>query len=413
MIHSTQRGLTWVFTATILASTVAVMLAVAAYDYVSLDASMRRHLLYEIQSELVPYFQRNDLASLQELSESDYFQILNRNGEVVVATVNAQGFGVVPNSALVAAAYRGETSLETSRVGAEPFLVAYFPLDDFFVGRAATSLAPLHKQRQTAIWLAVFGLPLLAGLSFLVSRYLVRRAMRPVTDLFTFHSTFASNVSHELRSPLTSLKGNMEVALRRDQTSEEYRAVLELGLQETERLIGTLDNLSLLAASQSRGVAPIRRETDLHVLLNDLLVAETRTLEEAQLSIKVTAQDAVSSRCDSALMRHALRNLLENAVRYSPSGATITVDLHVEHGRAVIVLANPCEAPHRPPQELLEPFIRGENRAYRLPHGRGLGLYLAHSITRAHGGQLQVSVEAGPIFVVTVALPAGKQSLHC
>src|SRR3972149_7066592 len=140
MIDSTERGLIRIFTVTILATSLAVMLSVAIYDYVSQKAAVRRHLLHEIRSELVPYYLRNDLTALEELSESDYFQILNRQGVVVVSTVNAQGFRAVVNEALLTAAYTGQIGLETAAVGGEPFLVAYFPLDDFFVGRGATAL---------------------------------------------------------------------------------------------------------------------------------------------------------------------------------------------------------------------------------------------------------------------------------
>lgn len=408
-IHSAQRGLIRIFTLTILATSLGIVLAVAIYGYVSLSSAVRRHLLYEIHSELVPFYRLNDLTSVRELSESDYFQILNRNGEVVVSTVNAQGFGVAVNRTLLAGAYTGQIGLETASAGSEPFLVAYFPLDDFFVGRAATSLAALQRQRQTALWLAVFGLPLLGALSFLVSRYLVRRAMRPVRDLFTFHSTFASNVSHELRSPLTSLKGNLEVALRREQTPEEYRAVLKLGLQEAERLVGILDDFNLLAASQSRGVAPLRSETDLQALLADLLAAERKTFAEGRLSLDLKAHGPVLCHCDAALVRHALRNLVENALRYAPPGATIAVDARTSQGQVTVTLANPCEPPQGPLGALLEPFVRGENRAYRLPHGRGLGLYLAQSIARAHGGHLALALEPGPRFVVTLSLPVASR----
>lgn len=407
MIQETQRGLILIFTVTILGFTAAVIAAAAAYAYVSVDRATRRHLIYEIQSELVPYYQRNDLTSLLDLSESDYFQILNRSGEVVVTTLNAQGFDVRPNRALLEEAYAGRTGFETATVRGAPFLVAYFPLDEFYAGRAATSLALREQQWETAGWLALFGLPVLAALSFLVSRALVRRAMRPVGELITFHSTFASNVSHELRSPLTALKGNMEVALRREQTPDEYRAVLETGLQEAERLVGTLDNLNLLATTQARGVAPMRGEADLRALMEAIIAGERATLESEGLSLDLAPGGPVPCRCDPSLMRHALRNLLENALRYTPPGGRIAVDVDTLRGEAAVTLANPCEAPRQPPQTLLEPFLRGENRAFRLAHGRGLGLYLARTIVRAHGGELSVALEAGPRFVVRLTLPAG------
>ena len=247
MIQDTQRGLILIFTLTILGFTVGVISAVGIYGAISLNRATHRHLLHEVTSELIPFYKRNALTSLHSLPESDFFQVLNRTGKVVVATINAQGFDLHVDEARLKAAFSGQTVFQEATVNHSAFLVVYFPLDEFYVGRAATSIAFMKQQRLMAFWLAVFGLPLLIVLSFLVSRFLVRRAMRPVSELFTFQRTFSSNVSHELRSPLTAMKGNMEVALRREQQPEEYRAVLEIGLEETERMIGTLDNLGLLA----------------------------------------------------------------------------------------------------------------------------------------------------------------------
>lgn len=403
MIQETQRGLISIFTLTILGFTLAVLIAVGVYGSISLDRATRRHLLHEVFSEIVPFYERNDLTSLNSLPESDYFQVLNRAGKVVVATINAHGFNLPVDKALIDAAFSGGTEFQEASVNGGPFLVVYFPLDEFYVGRAATSTALMKQQREVAIWMVVFGLPLLVVLSFLVSRYLVRRAMRPVSELFTFHTTFSSNVSHELRTPLTALRGNMEVALRREQPPEEYLAVLETGLEETERMISTLDNLSLLAASQEKGMALMRAEADLGDLLTALVEGERERHTDIELSLRISGP--VPCRCDSSLMRHAVRNLVENSVRYTPPGGVIVAEARREEQGAVLVMSNPCDQPLSDPESLLRPFEQGKNKAHRGPKGRGLGLYLAHTIVRAHGGELSVSVEGGVRFVVRVVLP--------
>ena len=77
----------------------------------------------------------------------------------------------------------------------------------------------------------------------------------------------------------------------------------------------------------------------------------------------------------------------------------------MKEDRAIVTFTNPCDPPLSDPETLLKPFERGENQAHRIPHGRGLGLYLARTIARTHGGELSVSVEEGVRFVVSVTLP--------
>lgn len=213
---------------------------------------------------------------------------------------------------------------------------------------------------------------------------------------------FIASASHELRSPVTTLLGELSFALRRDRSAASYRESIEEALEAARRLkIVTED---LLALARIGGTDPELED----VCLSDVIraaVAYTHDAAEARgVEVELTCDGSVVQGHAGDLQR-LLRNLIENAIRHSPSGGRVRVEACrlAEHAHLRVSDEGPG-VPQDARERIFEPFFRlPADRAD--PAGAGLGLAIGRSIARAHGGDLWVDDSSyGARFVVR--LPA-------
>jgi heavy metal sensor kinase len=217
---------------------------------------------------------------------------------------------------------------------------------------------------------------------------------------------FTADASHELKTPLTSIRGDAEVGLMRRRTPEEYRQILERVVEETDRMGAVLDALLLLARSDA-GSAPLRRDL---VEAGDL-VEEVASLcqdraDRAGLSLKVDAPPGLLVHGDSMFLRQMLGNLVENAIKYTPRGGRVRVSAAGEGGR--ILLRVEDNGPGIPPEhqaQVFDRFYRVDSSHSSSTGGSGLGLAIARAIAREHGGDIEVANASGGGAVFTVFLP--------
>ena len=291
-------------------------------------------------------------------------------------------------------------------IAQERYLVSYFPMDDTYVGRVAVSLVVVTEEERNFLRMVLILSPLMLLFSYLVSRYLLSHAMKPISDIFTFQETFLSNVNHELQSPLASMKGNSEVILRKERSAGEYREVIESGLKETDRMINLLHNLSLLASSKFKPLDLSQKRADLDKILRELVPVYTPALSAKQISLDMTDTAGMSCVCDEDLIRRTMENLLDNAVKYTPDGGSIKVSLSRKKGKIFFTISNTCEPIEKKELEnLFEPFYRGE-KSHLQAEGKGLGLYIVNYIVRSHGGDIALDKTDSRVFSITVSLPA-------
>jgi two-component system OmpR family sensor kinase len=216
---------------------------------------------------------------------------------------------------------------------------------------------------------------------------------------------FAADAAHELRTPLAALRGSMEVALRGDRVADEYRRVLASGLEEVERLIRLSEDLLLLSRSLA-GPEPTRARVDLEPLLLEALDVGARLGQPAGVSVRIEAAAPAAVRGDAAALRRALGNLVENAVKYTPRGGKVELDLAADDGAAVVTVSDtgigiePADA-----GRIFEPFVRLDAARSRDTGGAGLGLAIARSIVAAHRGTLTVESRPGAGSRFTIRLP--------
>ena len=220
---------------------------------------------------------------------------------------------------------------------------------------------------------------------------------------------FAADAAHELRTPLTALRGGIEVALRADRSPEEYRRVLRSSLEEVEHLIRLAEDLLLLSRTDAAGARP-RGRVDLEPILLEVFDLAARLAQPAGVSVRVEASEPVPVEGDAAALQRAYRNLVENAVKYTPAGGKVELALTRQDGAARLSVRDtgPGIAP-ADAERIFQPFVRLDAARARETGGAGLGLTIARSIVQVHGGtlSLQSTSGAGSEFTIRLPLAAG------
>ncbi len=217
---------------------------------------------------------------------------------------------------------------------------------------------------------------------------------------------FSADASHELQTPLTIIKGEMEVALRSDRTPQEYRRVLESALEEIERINRLVEGLLLL----SRADAGVLR-LDLHPVDIKELTAEVcdqmRGIADANaVAVDLNPMPSVFVPADRMHLRRVLLNLLDNAIKYTPEGGSVTFSLRSDQERAYLTITDTgigLSAAHL--ERIFDRFHRVTDTRSADATGVGLGLSIARSIVEAHGGRIDVQRAPDRGAVFTVVLP--------
>jgi heavy metal sensor kinase len=225
-------------------------------------------------------------------------------------------------------------------------------------------------------------------------------------EAFAQMRRFTADAAHELRTPLTALKGSMEVALRAPRTTEDYQQVLRESLEEVNRLVALSEDLLLFSRS-SAGTGLPAQSVDLEPLLLDALDVGVRLARGGGVGVMLGPVTPVTVMGDAAALRRVLVNLVENAVKYTPAGGTVTLALARADGDALVTVEDTgigIEAGDL--ERIFEPFVRLDAARSRETGGSGLGLAIARSIAAAHGGDVTVqsAPKSGSRF--TLRLPA-------
>jgi two-component system OmpR family sensor kinase len=214
---------------------------------------------------------------------------------------------------------------------------------------------------------------------------------------FRSQRRFTADASHELRGPLNVLRGEIEVALKRPRSPEEYQAVLSRCRDEVMRLSHLASDLLLLARAEAGQGPEVPEEVDLNELAGSVVDRYRASASARGLALELNGgHQAV--RGHGELLERAIRNLVENAVKYAAAPGTVTVRVTPDPAPGVEVRDTgpgilPDQAPH-----LFDRFYRGDPSRPRT-EGSGLGLAIARAAAEAHGGTLEfLGNEPGAVF---------------
>lgn len=215
-----------------------------------------------------------------------------------------------------------------------------------------------------------------------------------VEQAYSRLESFNADVAHELRSPLTNLIGQTQVALTRGRSAEHYFEVLQSNLEELERLRSIINDMLFLASADQGSKATKLTSTSLADEVATTLEYLDFILEDAQVQVRVSGDAQVQ--IEIAHLRRALINLLSNAVQHTAPGQVIEVQIAVEEHQVSIGVANPgspIASEHLP--RLFERFYRVDASRTNSGNNHGLGLAIVKAIALMHGGDVFVRSDRG------------------
>src|SRR6266850_7072981 len=197
---------------------------------------------------------------------------------------------------------------------------------------------------------------------------------------------FTLHASHELKTPLTVIHGELETALQAEKLPAEQRARLESELDEIQRLTKIVDGLTLLTKADAGQIELARDLVPLDELVLEAFGDAQSLARSHEIEVRITACDKLTVRGDRHRLRQLLLNLTDNAVKYNERKGTVTLDLSRAGETAEVTIANTGQgiAPEILPR-VFDPFFRGDSSHSHAVEGCGLGLSIARWIASAHG----------------------------
>ena len=247
--------------------------------------------------------------------------------------------------------------------------------------------------------------------------FMSRRAMRPVQEAFGRQKTFIADASHELKTPLTLIRADAEVLSRGiddpDKATDNRELVDDL-LGETDRMSAVLSDLLLLARLDAQKVSVSREPFDLALVISETSERFAVRARAEGKNLEVHHSGKLPARGDAPRTDQSLAALLDNALRFTPPGGTITVEGRItdKHVEAIVTDTGPGIAPENL-ERIFERFYRDDAHSAarsRGPSGggTGLGLAIARDLVRAQGGEVGAENAAGGGARFTLSLPAGS-----
>ncbi|WP_283811766.1 heavy metal sensor histidine kinase [Pseudomonas entomophila] len=220
----------------------------------------------------------------------------------------------------------------------------------------------------------------------------VNAMLQRLDDAFQRLSAFSADIAHELRTPLSNLLTHTQVTLTRPRSLEEYREALHGNLEELQWMAQLVNDMLYLAKADHGLLMPNRQPLDLAVEVDALLEYYAPLAEDAE--VRLSRQGEAHTEGDRHMLRRALSNLLDNALRFTPAGGEIHVTL--EQGlRISVANTGPAIAPHLM-ERLFDRFYRADPaRQKGSSEHAGLGLAITRSIVQAHGGRIRAESESG------------------
>ncbi|MDH4155917.1 MAG: cell wall metabolism sensor histidine kinase WalK [candidate division Zixibacteria bacterium] len=217
---------------------------------------------------------------------------------------------------------------------------------------------------------------------------------------------FVANVSHELKTPVTSIKGFVETLLDGAANDPDDRnRFLDIIARHSDRLNAIIDDLLSLSRIEN-APEPLFEDRRLKDILAAGVQTHSRRAETKNISLKVTCSDDIHTSLNAPLLEQAVGNLIDNAVKYSPSGSEVLISAQQAHNEIIINVrdrGSGIEKRHLP--HIFERFYRVDKARSAEMGGTGLGLAITKHIVLAHGGQIDVESTLGTGSTFTIRLP--------
>jgi signal transduction histidine kinase len=238
--------------------------------------------------------------------------------------------------------------------------------------------------------------------------FMARRAMRPVQGAFDRQRSFIADASHELKTPLTLIRANAEVLARNPTLADDQELAEDLVL-ETDRMNAVLSDLLLLARLDVGKVPIDDKPFDLGVIIAETAGRFKTRAEGEGILLEAQTEGLLHARGDPAIAGQILAALLDNALRFTPSGGCVSIlgRLAGDQAEAAVRDSGPGIAPKHLPH-IFERFYRADAARTREGGGTGLGLAIARDMAYAQGGELTAENAEGGGAVFRLRLPRDR-----
>jgi heavy metal sensor kinase len=333
-------------------------------------------------------------------------------------------------------------------IAAMPYMTAE---GDRFIVEVGASLEPVRAVLHRLVILLATGLTAMVVVAISGGYWLVRRALAPVDEIsssaeqITLHNLkerlpvahtgdelerlslslnhmiarledafqqnrrFIADASHELRTPMTIMRGELESIVEQTHSAPEVQRTAASILEEVERLTRIVEGLFAISRLDAGEAQKELVKFDLAELATSTAEQMYLLAEDKGISITCQAPEKVTVEGDRARMKQVVVNLLDNAIKYTQSGGKITLSVGATNGRAVLEVAdNGMGIPTEAQARIFERFFRVDKARSRDMGGAGLGLSIVKSICTAHGGQVNFQSTEGSGSRFRVELPLSR-----
>jgi len=384
----------------------------------------------------------------------NYIQILDQHGTLVAKSSNLEGFSLGISDDAYAKAVAGQTSFEVIRtIGRYPVRSVVKPIilkPKGLVGiiQVATSLEGMEQIFHMLAYIFIPGMVAAVVIASVVGSFLARKALKPVAEItskarsisaenlderldvtvaedelgrlaatinemigrlersFRQIRQFTADASHELKTPLTILKGEMEIALRSKHDVAHMRDALVSSLEEIDRMSNIVTNLLELAKMDMERGATHSERVDLDKVLTSRFEQLGRKALDRGVEMIILKNRPVRIMGDPVRLGQLFFNLMDNALKYSGPGGRVAVSLDAESDSAVFRVKDTgigISAKDLP--YVFDRFYRVDKARGGEAGGAGLGLSICKEIAESHGGDVSVESEYGEWTLFTVRLP--------
>jgi two-component system phosphate regulon sensor histidine kinase PhoR len=217
---------------------------------------------------------------------------------------------------------------------------------------------------------------------------------------------FLSNVSHELRTPLTAIIAFVETletgAMEDPESSKRFLSIIR---RNASRMHGLIDDIIELTAIEGGNVTLRSSSVDLHALVNDVCSSFTAKAAAHEVSLVSNVAPEVTVYADSRRLEQMLTNLIDNGIKFTREGGTVTINYEAGERDKIIVEDNGDGIPAQHLERLFERFYRVDRARSRDMGGTGLGLAIVKHLALLHGGEVTVKSELGKGTIFTIHLP--------
>jgi heavy metal sensor kinase len=232
-------------------------------------------------------------------------------------------------------------------------------------------------------------------------------------DEFERQVRFTADASHELRTPLAILHSQVELALSRTRSPEEYEEALERCRNATVRMRGLVDGLLTLARADAGKLDLDRQPLDLGQLAAEVVEQHQPAARRAEIALAMEASiKPVTAAGDATFLSRVIDNLVTNALRHTPKGGSVTVAVSSAANSATLRVADTGSGiPLTDQPRIFERFFRADQARSRTSGGNGLGLAICKSIVEAHAGTITFTSQPLVQTEFVVSLPMSDKQL--